>query len=69
MCRSWLVVSRQKTARIMRLFDKNVDRKSPAFAPPQSHPVTMAHKPLFFIDFVLMPRMEIEPYGTNYRRF
>jgi hypothetical protein len=31
-------------------FDKNVDRKSPAFAPPQNHPVIDARKPLLFID-------------------
>jgi hypothetical protein len=31
-------------------FDKNVDRKSPTFAPTQSHRVIEARKPLLFID-------------------
>jgi hypothetical protein len=28
-------------------FDKNLDKKSPAFAPPQNHPVIEARTPLF----------------------
>jgi hypothetical protein len=32
-------------------FDKNVDRKSATFTPPQSHPVIEARRPLLCIDF------------------
>ena len=46
MCRSWP----SKNCQIMRLFDKNVDRKSSTFALPQSHPIIEARKPFIFID-------------------
>jgi len=47
-------------------FDKNVDRKSPTFTPPQSHPVIEARKPLLFID--LCWRRGVEPPRPEGRR-
>ena len=49
-------------------FDKNVDRKSPTFIAPQSHPVTEARKPLLFIDLCWCREGESNPQGTKYRR-
>ena len=42
-------------------FDKNVDRKSPMFTPPQSHPVIEARKPLLFIDLCWCREGESNP--------
>jgi hypothetical protein len=50
------------------VFDKSVDRKSPTFTPPQSHPVIEACKPLLFIDFALVPGGGVEPPRPEGRR-
>jgi hypothetical protein len=42
-------------------FDKNVDRKSPTFTPPQSHPVIEARKPLLSIDLYWCREGESNP--------
>ena len=42
-------------------FDKNLDRKSPAFTPPQNHPVIEARKPLLFIDLCWCREGESNP--------